>query len=57
LLPDGINKIVSPFFDDRSVKIVYAKELNISVIGHDIFDLLVNFWNVQIKNPKELGII
>ncbi|MDR0800474.1 MAG: DNA adenine methylase [Endomicrobium sp.] len=55
LLPDGIKKIVSPFFGGGSVEITCAKELNISVVGYDIFDLLVNFWNVQINNPKELA--
>jgi hypothetical protein len=37
------------------VKIACAKELNISVIDCDIFDLLVNFRNVQINNPIELA--
>lgn len=27
--------------------------MNIPVIGYDIFDLLVNFWDKQINNPEE----
>ena len=53
LLPDNIDKIVSPFFGGGSVEIAIAKELSIPVIGYDIFDLLVNFWDKQINNPEE----
>jgi site-specific DNA-adenine methylase len=41
LLPDGVKKIVSPFFGGGSVEIACAKELNIYVIGYDILDSLV----------------
>jgi hypothetical protein len=36
------------------VEIACAKELDIFVIGYDIFDLLVDFLNVQINNSKGL---
>lgn len=36
------------------MEIAVAKELNIEVIGFDIFDILVNYWRVQIERPEEL---
>jgi DNA adenine methylase len=54
LLPVNIKKIVSPFFGGGSVEIACSKDLGLDVIGYDIFDILVNYWNVQIKHPEEL---
>lgn len=54
LLPDGIKKIVSPFLGGASVEIAMAKELGIDVIGYDIFDILVNYWQVQLETPEKL---
>jgi DNA adenine methylase len=54
LLPDNIKKVVSPFIGGASVEIAMAKELGIEVIGYDIFDILVNYWQVQLEFPKEL---
>ena len=54
LLPDNIEKVVSPFLGGASVEIAMAKELGIEVIGYDIFDILVNYWQVQLESPKEL---
>lgn len=54
LLPDNIKKLVSPFFGGGSLEIACSKELGLSVIGYDIFDILTNYWDVQINNPEEL---
>lgn len=54
LLPDNIEKIVSPFFGGGAVEIACAKELGLPVVGYDIFDILTNFWDVQINHPEEL---
>ncbi|MCD6417667.1 DNA adenine methylase, partial [bacterium] len=54
LLPDNVRKVVSPFIGGASVEIALANELNIEVIGYDIFDILVNYWQVQIEKPEEL---
>lgn len=51
LLPDNITKIVSPFMGGGSVEIAISKELGIEVIAYDIFDLLVNYWQIQIESP------
>lgn len=53
-LPENIGKVVSPFFGGGSVEIAIAKELETDVIGYDIFELLVNYWEVQIKRPFDL---
>ncbi|BAU23776.1 restriction endonuclease [Caldimicrobium thiodismutans] len=53
-LPENIKKLVSPFFGGGSIEIAVAKELGIDVIGFDVFDILVNYWKVQIKKPDKL---
>ncbi len=53
-LPEKIKRLVSPFFGGGSIEISIAKELGIDVIGFEIFDILVNYWKVQIKYPEQL---
>jgi DNA adenine methylase len=53
-LPDDINRLVSPFFGGGSIEIAVAKELGIEVIAFEIFDILVNYWKIQIEKPEEL---
>ena len=48
-IPHNIQKIVSPFLGGASVEIACAKELGLEVVAYDIFDLLVNYWQVQEK--------
>lgn len=45
-------KIVSIFFGGGAFEICISKLFDIEVIGYDIFDLLVNYWQHQINNPK-----
>jgi DNA adenine methylase len=54
LLPDNIKKVVSPFFGGGSIEIAMSKELDLEVIGYDIFDILCNYWKFQIEKPKLL---
>ncbi|NPA43787.1 MAG: DNA adenine methylase [Chlorobi bacterium] len=54
LLPTHINKVVSPFIGGGSVEVALAKELNLEVVGYDIFDILVNFWQVLLERPGDL---
>ena len=54
LLPSNIKRLISPFFGGGSIEIAVAKELGIPVLGYEIFDILVNYWQVQIKYPKKL---
>jgi len=46
-------KVVSPFFGGGSVELCLSQELDIEVVGYDIFGILVNFWNVLINNKDE----
>jgi len=53
-IPDSITRIISPFLGGGSVEIACAKELGLPVIGYEIFDILVNYWQVQLRNPEVL---
>lgn len=53
-LPEDVERVISPFFGGGSIEIAIAKEIGINIIGFDIFDILVNYWQVQIKNPVGL---
>jgi len=46
-------KIVSPFMGGGSFELCLSQHLNFNVIAYDIFELLVNFWNVLINNKDE----
>jgi DNA adenine methylase len=48
-------RIISPFIGGGSLESRWSSELGISVIGFDIFDALVNFWNVLLTKPNELA--
>jgi DNA adenine methylase len=53
-LPTNINKVVSPFIGGGSVEVSIARELGLPVIGYDIFELLVNYWKVQVNQSEAL---
>ena len=48
-------KIVSPFFGGGSFEIAIAQQLGFQVIGYDIFEILVNFWQTLLAKPAELA--
>jgi DNA adenine methylase len=48
-----IDKIVSPFIGGGSLEVHWAS-MGKKVIGYDLFDVLVNFWNVLLNNKDEL---
>ena len=53
-LPKLKNKrVISPFFGGGSFELCLSQELDIEVIGYDIFGLLVNFWNILINKKNE----
>ena len=54
LIPGNTKKVVSPFFGGGSVEIACGNELGITVIGYDIFDILINYWDIQLKQPEKL---
>ncbi len=45
-------KVVSPFFGGGSFELCLSQELDIPVVGYDIFGLLVNFWNVLVHEKE-----
>lgn len=54
-IPNGLDKLMSPFMGGGSVEIACAKELGIQVHSYDIFDILVNYWQVQLSSSHELA--
>ena len=49
-----VDKVVSPFMGGGSVEIAIAKELGVQVIGYDIFNILINYWNIQLNQTEYL---
>jgi len=49
------DKIISPFMGGGSLEVHWSANLGKEVVGYDIFDVLVNFWNVLLNNPQELA--
>lgn len=54
LIPDDTERIISPFLGGGSVEVACAVELGLPVLGYEIFDILVNYWQVQLSNPQIL---
>ena len=50
----GYDKIVSPFLGGGSLEVNWASTGKL-VEGYDIFDILVNFWNVLLNNNHTLA--
>ena len=54
-IPADIEKLTSPFIGGGSVEIACAKELGMQVQAYDVFDILVNYWQVQLKTANKLA--
>lgn len=52
--PNNIKRLISPFMGGGSLELAAALELGIEVKAFDIFDILVNFWQVFIKDCDSL---
>lgn len=52
--PNDIKRLISPFMGGGSVEIASALELDLEVKAFDIFDILVNFWQVLIADSEKL---
>lgn len=60
LLPDHVERLVSPFLGGGSVEVAVAKELGVRVVAYDIFGILVNFWQVlldPVQKAKMLEVL
>ena len=47
-------RIISPFIGGGSLEVRWAHEMGIKVKGYDVFNILVNYWQHQLSNPKGL---
>jgi DNA adenine methylase len=47
-------RIISPFIGGGSLEVRWAHEMGIEVKGYDVFNILVNYWQHQLSNPKGL---
>ena len=54
-IPYPLPRIVSPFIGGGSVEIACAKELGVPVRAYDVFDVLANYWEVQLSDPQRLA--
>lgn len=52
--PNDIQRLISPFMGGGSVEIASAIELDLEVKAFDVFDILVNFWQVLIADSQRL---
>ena len=53
-LPASTGRLVSPFMGGGSVEIACARELGMDVVAYDVFDILTNYWRVQVEAPLAL---
>ncbi|TSA85755.1 DNA adenine methylase [Helicobacter mehlei] len=53
-MPARLTRVISPFMGGGSVEIACARELGLEVLAFDIFDILVNFWQVLLKDKARL---
>ncbi len=54
-LPDDLPQLMSPFMGGGAVEIAAAKELGARVRAYDIFDILINYWQTQLKSGGKLA--
>jgi len=47
-------RIISPFMGGGSLEVRWASEMGVQVEAFDVFDVLCNYWQHQINNPKRL---
>ena len=52
--PPNLRKLVSPFIGGGSVEVATAAALRMPVVAYDVFDVLVNYWEQQIRFPADL---
>ncbi|HEB9305898.1 TPA: DNA adenine methylase [Campylobacter coli] len=50
--PNDLKRVISPFIGGGSLEVACALELNLEVLAFDIFDILVNFWQVLCKDSE-----
>ena len=53
-MPPDVRRIVCPFIGGGSVEIACAQEVGLEVIAYDLFDILTNYWQVQLSKSQAL---
>lgn len=53
-IPAHVRRLVSPFIGGGSVETACARELDMEVLGYDVFGILTNYWQYQIARPESL---
>ena len=51
---EDYDRIVSPFLGGGSLEVHWAS-LGKEVLANDVFDILINFWEVLLRDPKSLS--
>lgn len=54
-MPKDVRRMMSPFVGGASVEIACANELDAQVFAYDVFDVLTNYWQVQLAQPEKLA--
>src|SRR3989338_691289 len=47
LMPDNVERVISPFLGGGSFEVACARELDLPVIASDIFPILATYWKVH----------
>jgi DNA adenine methylase len=47
-------RIISPFMGGGSLEVRWSSEMDIPVLGFDVFWCLTNYWQNQLNNPREI---
>jgi DNA adenine methylase len=54
-IPNNTKRLISPFLGGGSLEIAMANELDLDVVGADVFDILINFWDYLLNHNNELA--
>ena len=53
-IPADTQTLVSPFIGGGAVEVACAQQLDIRVHAYDVFEVLVTFWQVLLRDPESL---
>lgn len=55
LMPENLTKLMSPFLGGGSIELCLSGKHNVEVYAYDVFEPLVDFWQVLLESPNELA--
>ena len=56
-LPKDVKTVCSPFFGGGSFELFCIKNHGIKVVGYDLYEPVITFWNCLIEDPERLAAI